>query len=296
VRVGGRRRVARDSGAARSGAALDWELDLLQELAGAGFTVPVPVPTRDGRRRVGGLVVLTWLDGEPPGDERAWRLVGDELARLHRHTASRRQRPGFASTRELLTAERGGDVRLDRMPPEVVALCRAARSRLACAPLAVVHGDPGPQNLRLQGDRVGLLDWDESRVDCPELDLAWLPLDRLGRARRRPGPPPRPGRWPTAGRSSPPTPTAAWPSSAAASRQPPDPDPRLWTAPGPVPRRPWKDRGPVPRRLWTALGTRSWGALGSPSGGPGGERRGSRAPGTRAPPGTRAAGTWAPRT
>jgi hypothetical protein len=145
VRVGGCRRVARDSGAARSGAALDWELDLLQELAGAGFTVPVPVPARDGRRRVGGLVVLSWLDGEPPGDERAWRLVGDELARLHRHTASRRQRPGFASTRELLTAERGGDVRLDRMPPEVVALCRAAWSRLACAPPAVVHGDPGPQ-------------------------------------------------------------------------------------------------------------------------------------------------------
>ena len=22
--------------------------------------------------------------------------------------------------------------------------------------------------------------WDESRVDCPELDLAWLPLNRLG--------------------------------------------------------------------------------------------------------------------
>ena len=185
VRVGGRRRVARDSGAARSGAALDWELDLLQELAGVGFTVPVPVPTRDGRRRVGGLVVLSWLDGEPPGDERAWRLVGDELARLHRHTAGRRQRPGFASTRELLTAERGGDVHLDRMPPEVVALCRAAWSRLACARLAVVHGDPGPQNLRLQGDKVGLLDWDESRVDCPELDLAWLPLDRLG-ARQEP--------------------------------------------------------------------------------------------------------------
>ena len=185
VRVGGCRRVARDSGAARSGAALDWELDLLQELAGAGFTVPVPVPARDGRRRVGGLVVLSWLDGEPPGHERAWRLVGDELARLHRHTAGRRQRPGFASTRELLTAERGGDVRLDRMPPEVVALCRAAWSRLACAPPAVVHGDPGPQNLRLQGDRVGLLDWDESRVDCPELDLAWLPLDRLG-ARQEP--------------------------------------------------------------------------------------------------------------
>jgi Ser/Thr protein kinase RdoA (MazF antagonist) len=183
VRVGGRRAVARDSGGGRSGPALDWELDLLQELAGAGFTVPRPVPAFDGRRRVGGLVVLTWMDGEAPADEGGWGLVADELARLHRHTAGRRQRPGFASTRELLAADRGGDVRLDLMPAEVVALCRAAWSRLACGPAVVVHGDPGPQNLRLSGDRVGLLDWDESRVDCPELDLAWLPVDRLG-ARR----------------------------------------------------------------------------------------------------------------
>jgi Ser/Thr protein kinase RdoA (MazF antagonist) len=185
VRVGGRRCAARDSGASRSGPALDWELELLRELAGAGFRVPVAVPTLDGRPRVGGLMVTTWLEGDPPADERDWRLVADELARLHRVTAGRAQRPGFVSTRDLLTAERGGDVDLRRMPAEVVALCRAAWSALACSANAVVHGDPGPQNLRLRGHRVGILDWDESRVDCPELDLAWLPLDRLG-PRREP--------------------------------------------------------------------------------------------------------------
>jgi Ser/Thr protein kinase RdoA (MazF antagonist) len=130
-------------------------------------------------------VVTTWLEGDPPAGERDWRLVADELARLHRFTAGRAQRPGFASTRDLLEVERGGDVDLSRMPAEAVALCRAAWSALACVPAAVVHGDPGPQNLRLRGDRVGLLDWDESRVDCPELDLAWLPVDRLG-PRRQP--------------------------------------------------------------------------------------------------------------
>jgi Ser/Thr protein kinase RdoA (MazF antagonist) len=180
VRVAGRPCVARDSGAARSGPALDWELDLLEELAAAGFRVPRPVPARDGRRRVGGLVVSTWLAGEPPRDQRDWELVADELARLHELTAGRPQRPGFASTGQLLTGTRGGDVDLDRMPGEVVALCRAAWAALAGRPTAVVHGDPGPQNLRLAGGRVGLLDWDESRVDHPELDLAWLPLDRLG--------------------------------------------------------------------------------------------------------------------
>jgi Ser/Thr protein kinase RdoA (MazF antagonist) len=185
VRVGSRRCVARDSGAGRSGPALDWELDLLQGLAGSGFTVPQPVPTPDGRRRVGGLVVLTWVEGDPPASERDWRLVADALVRLHRLTAGRAQRPGFASTRELLTGTKGGDVDLDLMPAEVVALCRAAWAELAGGPTAVVHGDPGRQNLRLRGDRVGLLDWDESRVDLPELDLAWLPVDRLG-VRREP--------------------------------------------------------------------------------------------------------------
>ena len=37
VRVGGRRCAARDSGASRSDPALDWELELLWDLTGAGF-------------------------------------------------------------------------------------------------------------------------------------------------------------------------------------------------------------------------------------------------------------------
>jgi Ser/Thr protein kinase RdoA (MazF antagonist) len=62
--------------------------------------------------RVGGLVVTTWLEGDPPAGERDWRLVADELARLHRLTAGRRQRPGFASTQELLARSTGGDYEL----------------------------------------------------------------------------------------------------------------------------------------------------------------------------------------
>jgi Phosphotransferase enzyme family len=224
VRVGGRRAVARDSGAARSGPALDWELELLGDLAAAGFRVPEPVPTTNGRPRVGGLVVTTWLDGDPPAGEGDWRLVADELARLHRVTAGRAQRPGFASTRDLLVGERGGDVDLGRMPAEVVALCRAAWSALACTPGSVVHGDPGPQNLRLLRGRVGLLDWDESGSTAPS--STWPGCRWTGSApgASRPGPPPRPGRSPTAGPSSPPTPTAAWPSSAAALERPRHPD------------------------------------------------------------------------
>jgi aminoglycoside phosphotransferase (APT) family kinase protein len=37
--------------------------------------------------------------------------------------------------------------------------------------MCVVHGDPNPGNVRITGDRVALIDWDESRVDVPDLDL-----------------------------------------------------------------------------------------------------------------------------
>jgi aminoglycoside phosphotransferase (APT) family kinase protein len=94
-------------------------------------------------------------------------------------TAGWPQRPGFASTRELLTAERGGDVDLTRMPADAVAACRAAWQRLAGRPEAVVHGDPGPPNIRITPDGVGLLDWDEARVDYTDLDLAELPAAEL---------------------------------------------------------------------------------------------------------------------
>ena len=71
------------------------------------------------------------------------------------------------------------------MPADAVAACRTAWAALAGSTEAVVHGDPGPANIRISEDGVGLLDWDESRVDVTELDLAELPAvdlpaDRLG--------------------------------------------------------------------------------------------------------------------
>ena len=58
------------------------------------------------------------------------------------------------------------------MPAEGVARCRAAWARLAGRLTCVVHGDPNnPGNVRLTADRVALIDWDESHVDVPDLDL-----------------------------------------------------------------------------------------------------------------------------
>lgn len=186
IRLDGRRLVARTS--RRTPASLDWELALLDHLAGHGLRVPVPVASLDGRRQVDGVVVQTWLDGRAPapGD---WPAVVATLRRVHELTAGWPQRPGFASTGELLTAERGGDVDLTAMPPEAVADCRSAWAPLAGTPQAVVHGDPAGPNIRISDDGAGLLDWDEARVDHTDLDLAelpgsGLPTGRLAAARR----------------------------------------------------------------------------------------------------------------
>jgi Ser/Thr protein kinase RdoA (MazF antagonist) len=185
VRRGAQRLVARRS--RRSPASLSWEVQLLEQLACCGIRVPAVVPALDGRRHVDGMIVMGWLEGRPPGPG-DWPAVAAALRRVHELTRGWPQRPGAASTRELLTAQRGGDVDLARMPADAVAACRRAWAALAGSAEAVVHGDPGPANIRITPSGVGLLDWDESRVDATDLDLAELPgadlpPDRLGMVR-----------------------------------------------------------------------------------------------------------------
>src|SRR5947209_1540739 len=190
VRAGGRRYAARLS--ARPEAALEWEIRLLQHLRSAGMVVPEIFPAGDGRTQVNGLVLFGWLEGQPPSSEHDWRLVADELLRLHALTPDWPQRPAFRSSRDLLAEERGGDIRLDLMPPDVVKRVRGAWQALPGEPMSAVHGDPGASNIRLQAGRVGFIDWDEARVDISLLDLAALPSgldlpvvpERLARARR----------------------------------------------------------------------------------------------------------------
>lgn len=173
---GAERFVARRT--SRTAAALDWELDLMAFLDAHGFRVPVTVPSADGSRSVNGVVVQTWLEGDGPRGA-DWHLVAGELTRLHQVTTGWPQRPGFASTRDLIHEQRGGDVDLTVMPHAAVTACRAAWRAIDDGPMAVVHGDPGEPNIRMHTGRVGLLDWDESRVDHVELDLADLPSDGL---------------------------------------------------------------------------------------------------------------------
>lgn len=160
----------------RMGPSLEWELDLLGFFAASGFIVPRPIPASDGGVHHAGVCVMSWLDGDPPHTEADWRRVAAALHRLHVVTTGRTQRPGFAGTRELLRGDSGGDIDLTAMPPEAVAICRAAWRAMAGEPESVVHGDPGGENLRLTAAGVGIIDWDESRVDASALDLAENPL------------------------------------------------------------------------------------------------------------------------
>ena len=177
VRVNGHLAVGRLG--ARSDADLAWETELLRYLDRNGLTVPVPIPTMDGRLFADGLVVMTYLDGGPPETPADWRRVAGTLRELHRLTRGWPQRPGWRSSTDLLHARTGTKVDLDAMPAEGVVRCRAAWARLAGGQTCVVHGDPNPGNIRVTANQVALIDWDESHADVPDLDLV-LPGNAAG--------------------------------------------------------------------------------------------------------------------
>lgn len=177
VRVGGELAVGRLG--ERSDADLAWETDLMLHLDREGLTVPVPIPTVDGRNFVDGLVVMRHLNGEPPEAEADWKRVAATLRQVHQVTEGWPQRPGWRGSRDLLSNEQGTKVDLNEMPPDAVARCRAAWSRLAGRAMSVVHGDPNPGNILITAEHVALIDWDEAHVDVTELDLV-LPHNAAG--------------------------------------------------------------------------------------------------------------------
>lgn len=71
VRVHGQIAVGRLG--SRTDADLAWETELLQHLDREGMTVPVPIPTTDGRLFVDGLVVMKYMEGGPPETGSDWR-------------------------------------------------------------------------------------------------------------------------------------------------------------------------------------------------------------------------------
>jgi Ser/Thr protein kinase RdoA (MazF antagonist) len=176
-RLRGQDVVLRRSG--RSPDSLAWEAELLEFLAGHGLGVPRPIPADDGRAHADGALVYPFTSGRPPGSRDEWTQVLRLIGQVHELTTGWRQRPGAASVQELMVGPSGGDVRLDLMPPDVVALLRAAWAALlqvlADAPDCVVHGDLGSSNVIVGPRGPVLIDWDEARVDKAAFDYGELP-------------------------------------------------------------------------------------------------------------------------
>src|SRR6266496_6336580 len=80
VRVNGHLAVGRLG--ARSDADLAWETELLQHLDREGLTVPVPIPTTEGRLFADGLVVMTYLEGGPAETQADWRRSEEHTSEL----------------------------------------------------------------------------------------------------------------------------------------------------------------------------------------------------------------------
>jgi Ser/Thr protein kinase RdoA (MazF antagonist) len=178
VRVKGRLAVGRLG--TRSDADLAWETGLLIHLSREGLTVPAPIPTTDGRLFVDGLMVMTFVEGGRPQTQTDWRRVAGTLREVHRLTQGWPQRPGWRSSTDLVHEQTGTRVDLGAMPAESVARCRAAWARLVGRPTCVVHGNPNnPGNVRMTAHQVALIDWDESHIDVPDLDLV-LPHNAAG--------------------------------------------------------------------------------------------------------------------
>ena len=158
----------------RSEAAVRWAARAMQSASKAGFVVPHFVPSRAGNLVENGVTVETYLEGDPveQADLKDMLLA---IKVFHAETQSFAQRPGFASSVELLMDSSGGDIDLGKMPAELVEICRAAWLVLENKPRSVVHGDLNPGNvLRMPDGRFALLDWDEARFDASLFDTLTL--------------------------------------------------------------------------------------------------------------------------
>jgi len=160
----------------RDESSLNWELDLIDHLDRLGFRVPTVIDSTHGQRHDRGVVVQRWLDGRPPESAQDWLLVADELQRIHRSTTGYPQRPGCSAVAQLTRSSSSVDARMSALPDDVATEVLAVFADVGEMPLAVVHGDPMAANVRIDDDGiVGLLDFDESR-----LDVGWHDLSNLG--------------------------------------------------------------------------------------------------------------------
>jgi Ser/Thr protein kinase RdoA (MazF antagonist) len=161
-----------------------WEHELLAFLAHDVPEVVAPLVASDGSTffAADGAVVsvVPFLPGGPlnPDDEGQRLQLARLLARVHWVGAAwHRPRPGRPSFADLdLEANAWWDWRIVEKPAVLTRAFERTGAWLAAAPVlarGAVHGDIYRGNLRVRDGRIiGLVDWEEARVDWPAWELA----------------------------------------------------------------------------------------------------------------------------
>jgi len=154
----------------RSEAALEW-LELIYGFAlQAGFIVPDFIRTVNGTLKQGAVSLERFIVGEPVTAS-DFSAVYEAITDFHFLTKELPQRPGFASSQDLLALNSGGDVDLSRMPQALVFACREAWKGLENEEMSVIHGDLNASNIiKTKKGKYALVDWDEARFDVSLFD------------------------------------------------------------------------------------------------------------------------------
>ena len=156
------------------------ELALMPWLA-ARLPLPVPVPRILSEQPLVVRHALIVGDGCPGTASAHGRAVGLFLRALH---AVDPDRAVGAGARDGPAAFAAAQAIRDRMAKEVLPLMprqlrvkgEALLARLSSPPPGprLVHGDLGPEHIRVVGDAVtGVIDWGDCCIGDPALDLAW---------------------------------------------------------------------------------------------------------------------------
>lgn len=164
----GRAFVARKT--ARSEPQLRWVLTVQRLARQAGFRVAPFRAALSGALAAGGWTLEPMLEGRGAGLREMSALL-PRIADFHALGQGMKQRPGFASSADLVATDAGGDVDLGALPLPLADACRAAWSPFCGQAETCVHGDLGPGNVLLGPGGPALIDWDEARLDLPFHDL-----------------------------------------------------------------------------------------------------------------------------
>ena len=167
------------------------EYRIMRALFEAGFPVAQVRWLEPSKSLLGEpFFVMDYVDGEPdPPPDESLREFVVALERLHHLDWEKagldfELKPTSAQESTHMQVERWLKVSRESTALPVPLLEEAAAWLHHHAPsegrMCVVHGDPtNPGNVRVTADRVALIDWDESHVDVPDLDLA-LPHNAAG--------------------------------------------------------------------------------------------------------------------